>query len=174
MLPDQDAPERAAFIDQKARFVPRMLFRPAENLNVAGQLRPLADVHLSQHAEGANSNPGAERRLGMGEKGAEGDMATGPDTFQSKAVVSNAQVTSRHAGQKGEQVGKKQIWLMPAAKTSQAGCRENEQLSDEAGDSFRDGLQLGLPVILPCEGGGRERTETIVPYRRKAVRQESD
>ena len=92
MLPDQDSPERAA------RFVPPM--------------------HLSQHAEGANSNPVTE-----------GDMASGPDTFQSIAVVSNAQVTSRHAGQKGEQVGKKQIWLMPAAKTGQAGWRENERMS---------------------------------------------
>ena len=159
MFPDQDAPERAAFIDQTASFVPHMLFRPAKNLNVAGKLRPLANIHLSQHAEDANSNPGAERRLGMGEEGAKADMATGPNTFQGKAVVGDPQVTSRQPGQEGEQVGKKQIRFVPAAKSGQAGCREYQQLSDEAGDFFRDGLQLGLPVILPREGGIRERTE---------------
>ena len=87
VLPDPDSPERPAFIDKSARVVAQMLFRSAQNLDVASQLSAFTDVHLSQEAEGANPDTRAQRGLRVRKIRARADVTAWPNAFQGKTII---------------------------------------------------------------------------------------
>ena len=84
-----------------------MLARSAENLNLGGDLRSVADGGPSEHAVAADVNAGAYTRGGVGEKRPKLNAAVGSAAIERKPVIRNPQIIARESRDEGAALGAK-------------------------------------------------------------------